>query len=185
MATQPKALTLAQYQALLTGIPIDCASNTFIVAGNSYNATQASALVQSVLNSILAVPAARVAWEAAHKAEVQSLATDGQTVKEYPREHGADVQQRAKHAPRPRHCAEEGAQALVRGGPCGRQRKGKGHEDCSRDDRQEGEGRDSSGNVTGVNITPVTTPEAAPAVTPSATPAVAPAPAAGASAAKG
>ena len=82
MSTTRKDLTLAQYQSLLTGVPVHCATSTFTVNGTSYTAPQTVALVQSVLSAILAVPAARMAWSTAHQAAVHSLATDGQTVKE-------------------------------------------------------------------------------------------------------
>jgi hypothetical protein len=75
MPSTSKLLTQAQYQALITGIPKYCANTVFSVAGQSFTATQAVTLVQSLLNVSAATAAAK---SAAKEAVATEQATIGQ-----------------------------------------------------------------------------------------------------------
>jgi hypothetical protein len=54
MAKSISALTIAQYRALVTGIPLYCANATFTVASQTFTATEAVAFISSVLAAVSA-----------------------------------------------------------------------------------------------------------------------------------
>jgi hypothetical protein len=65
MATPKKETTLAELQALITGIPLLCVGNTLNVAGTMYTAAQAVAVVSTLFDAENAVPLAQAALKAA------------------------------------------------------------------------------------------------------------------------
>ena len=65
MATPKKETTLAELQALITGIPLLCVGNTINVAGKMYTPVQAVAVVTTFLDAENAVPQAQAALKAA------------------------------------------------------------------------------------------------------------------------
>ena len=73
MPDKVKLLTQAQYQALITGIPIYCAKTVFSVGGQTYSANQAVALIQSLLNATAATAAAKASAKQAVAAEEQVI----------------------------------------------------------------------------------------------------------------
>jgi len=185
MATQSIALTQAQLQALITGIPEYCSTTVFNVAGQTFTAPQAVAFLTTVQNAGTAIAATRAAWKAAIQAAEKNNAGDGVVAHEIreaialqfsnapttlnafaiaPRKKAKPLTVEARAAA----TAKARATRLARGTESKKQKA------------------TISGNVTGVTITPVTsstvTPSTgAPAVgavvaTPIATPPVAPAP---------
>jgi methionine-rich copper-binding protein CopC len=80
-AKSPNQLTLNQYQAVASGIPKYCPNAIFTVAGQTFTATQAVAFVESVLNAVSAVSTAKTAWADARLAEAKAIAQDGAAVK--------------------------------------------------------------------------------------------------------
>jgi hypothetical protein len=81
MPTTPKLLTQAQYQALVTAIPKYCTSTVFSIAGQTFTATQAVALVQLLLNASAATAAAKAARKEAIAAEQATIAQNVQLVR--------------------------------------------------------------------------------------------------------
>jgi len=73
-------LTLAQYKALVAGIPIYCSTAVITVDGQTFTAPQAVAYIQTVLNAVAAVESAKTALADA-RAEEQLLLREGTTVK--------------------------------------------------------------------------------------------------------
>jgi hypothetical protein len=65
MATPKKETTLAELQALITGIPLLCAGKTLNVAGHMYTAAQAVAIVTTLYDAENAVPQTQAAVKAA------------------------------------------------------------------------------------------------------------------------
>jgi hypothetical protein len=65
MTTPKKETTLAELQALITGIPQLCVGNTINVAGTMYTAAQAVAVVTTLFDAENAVPLAQAALKAA------------------------------------------------------------------------------------------------------------------------
>ena len=61
MPSASRLLTQAQYQALVTGIPKYCTNTVFSIAGQTFTAAQAVALVQSLLDVSAATAAAKAA----------------------------------------------------------------------------------------------------------------------------
>jgi len=74
-------LTLAQYKALVAGIPIYCSTAVITVDGQTFTAPQAVAYIQTVLNAVAAVESAKTALADARAAEEQLLLREGTTVK--------------------------------------------------------------------------------------------------------
>ena len=75
-------LTLAQYRALVSGIPVYCPNAIFTVAGQTFTAPQAVTFISSVLSAVAATATAKGAWKEAILAEEKLVAQDGITVKE-------------------------------------------------------------------------------------------------------
>jgi hypothetical protein len=71
------SLTTAQLQALITGIPIHCATTVFSVAGQTLTASQAVTLLSSVLATQTAATAARASLTEAVTARAQTALGDG------------------------------------------------------------------------------------------------------------
>jgi len=76
-----KPLTISEYKAMVEGIPTYCPTATFMAAGQSFTAAQAVTFIQSVLNGVAAVSAAKAAWVDARLAEEQLLQRDSVTVR--------------------------------------------------------------------------------------------------------
>lgn len=74
-------LTLAEYRALVAGIPLYCPNAVFTVAGQTYTATQAVTFIGTVLGAVAATANAKGSWKDAVLAEEKLVAQDGQTVK--------------------------------------------------------------------------------------------------------
>ena len=74
-------LTLSQYRALVSGIPLYCPNAIFTVAGQTFTATQAVTFLETVLNAVAATTTTKGAWKDAMQAEAKLLAQDGATVK--------------------------------------------------------------------------------------------------------
>jgi hypothetical protein len=154
----------AEYQALIIGLQKYCATSTFPVGGQSLTTPQVVALITAILNAALAVPPAKAAWLATVTARDAVVEQDGETVeavrdlvaiqfKNAPTTL-ADFAITPRKAPKPltaeaRVVAKAKAQAT-------REARGTGSKK---------EKAAITGNVTGVTITPTTTP-AAPAATP-------------------
>ncbi len=80
MASTSKLLTQAQYQALITSIPKYCANTVFSIAGQTFTAAQAVALVQSLLDASAATAAAKAAAKEAVTAEETAIAQSAHLV---------------------------------------------------------------------------------------------------------
>jgi len=186
MASIP--LTQAQLQALITGIPEYCATTVFNVAGQTFTAPQAVAFLTTVQSAGTAIAASRVAWKAAIQASEKSNAGDGVVAREI-REaialqfstapttlNALAIAPRKKAKPltveaRAAATAKARATRLARGTESKKQKAA------------------ISGNVTGVTITPTTSPTVTPstgapavgaaAATSTATPPATPAPVTG------
>jgi hypothetical protein len=173
-------LTLAQYQALLEGLPKFCPNAVFTIAGQSYTTPQAVTLITSILSVYNAAAPAKAAAKAASQAVETTEAEDGQIAKGI-REIVALMFNNApttlaslgivpRKSPRPLTTQERAAATakfratrLARG-TTSKKPKAK-----------------VTGNVTGVEITPVLAPTTAAPATPPAVPAVPAAPATGSS----
>jgi hypothetical protein len=81
MTAKAKPLTVAQYQALQSGLPTFCPNAVFTIAGQTYTVTQVIALLIALLNAKLAAAPAKAAWLAATQAVEATEAQEGQTVK--------------------------------------------------------------------------------------------------------
>jgi hypothetical protein len=80
--TMPRAvISLEEYQALITGLPTTCPSAVFPVAGTTYTVPQAVALVASIVAKMNAVTQNKFAWLESIKNLQKAEATDGETVK--------------------------------------------------------------------------------------------------------
>ncbi len=75
------ALTTAEYQALLVGLPKYCPNTVFTIGGQSLTTPQVVALITTILNVSSAVAPAKAAAKAAVAAIETTDASDGQTVK--------------------------------------------------------------------------------------------------------
>ena len=164
MSNKIRSLTTAQYQALITGMPKYCPNSVFEIAGTSYTTPQVVALVQSVLNHAVAVAPAKATWLATTKAIDEAEATDGKIVKEV-REVVALMYQNAPStlaelAISPRK-ASKPLTAEARAAATAKARATR----LARGTTSKKRKALVTGNVTGVNITPVTTPAAAPTAT--------------------
>jgi hypothetical protein len=82
MPTTFKKLTAAQYKALITGLPLYCPNLSIILAGQSYTTPQAVALLTTLFNSSTAVATARGAWKEAIVADDLLNAQSGPIAKE-------------------------------------------------------------------------------------------------------
>ncbi len=82
MSTYTKSLTIAQYQALQTGLPKYCPNTDFTIGGQSYTTPQVVALITTILNASLAVAPAKAAYLGAIATARQAEAQEGETVKE-------------------------------------------------------------------------------------------------------
>jgi len=67
--TPSRTLTEAQLRALITSIPIYCANTIFTLSGQTFTSPQLVTLITSVLNASTAVTAARASMKAALLAE--------------------------------------------------------------------------------------------------------------------
>ena len=74
-------LTIAEYQALAAGIPKNCPTATFGVAGKTYSATEAVAFINTVLSAVSASASAKTSWKDARIAEETLVLQDGPTVR--------------------------------------------------------------------------------------------------------
>jgi hypothetical protein len=74
-------LTLAEYQALVTGIPKNAPNATFGVAGQTLSATQAVTFINTVLTAVAATATAKTSWKDAKMAEQVLVAQDGATIR--------------------------------------------------------------------------------------------------------
>jgi hypothetical protein len=81
MSRPTEALTMAEYQALLAGLPKYCPNSVFTIAGQSYTTPQVVALITSILNVKNAAAPAKATWVAARQAITTTEAQDGQIVK--------------------------------------------------------------------------------------------------------
>jgi hypothetical protein len=173
MPSVVKPITLAQYQALITGIPNYCATTTFSVASQTFTAPQAVALIQTVINASAAVNAARAAWRAALLAQEKVITGDAKVANEI-RESVALMFSNAPTTlsalaivPRKLPKPLTGAARAAATAKADATRKARGT--TSKQQKAL-----ISGNVTGVTITPVTT---ALGSAPAATAPIAPSPA--------
>ena len=175
MRSSINALTLAEYQALVVGIPKYCPNAIFTVAGQTFTALQAVTFISSVLAAVSATAAAKTGWKDAMLNEEQIVARDGPTVKAI----RAVIASAFSNAtttlaefaivpkkPRKPMTAQARAAATAKAKAT---RKARGTESKKAK-------ATVSGDVTGVTITPVTAPGAqpSPGPTPAATPAAAP-----------
>ena len=161
MTKGTKALTTAQYTALQTGLPTYCANTVFTIGGQTYTTAQVVALIVSILNTKLAVAPAKAAWEAAVLAIDQTETQNGKTVKgvrdvvalkfENAPETLATLAIVPRKTPAPLSTAARAAANAKRAAT----RKARGITSKKQKALL-------TGNVTGVTITPTTTPEAAP-----------------------
>ena len=76
-----RPLTLAEYQALVTGIPKVAPNAVFGVAGQSLSATQAVAFINVVLAAVAATANAKTSWKDAKMAEEALVAQEGATIR--------------------------------------------------------------------------------------------------------
>jgi hypothetical protein len=76
-----RPLTISEYQALVTGIPKNCPTATFTVAGQTFTAAQAVVYLQGVLNAVAATAAAKTNWKDAMAAAEQTVIQEGATVR--------------------------------------------------------------------------------------------------------
>ena len=163
-------ITPAQLQALITSIPIHCATTVFSVAGQTFTAPQAVAFLTTVLNAHTAVTAARVARTAAIQALEKSNTAEGAVAREI--REAVELQfsnstvtlNEFAIAPRkqPKPLTPEALAARAAKAKATRLARGT----TSKKKKAQ-----ISGNVTGVTITPITEPAAsAPAATAPAAP---------------
>ena len=82
MVAKSIPLTQAELQALITGIPQFCPSTVFNVAGQTFTAPQAVAFLATVQNAGAAIAASRAAWKAAIQASEKNNAGDGVVARE-------------------------------------------------------------------------------------------------------
>jgi hypothetical protein len=75
-----KPLTLAEYQALVTGIPTYCPTATLLIAGQTFTAPQAVTYISAVLAAVSATATAKTDWKGARIAEEAIVAQCGATV---------------------------------------------------------------------------------------------------------
>jgi len=182
--SKAKPLTQAEIQALITSIPVYCSSTVFSVAGQTFTAAQAVALFTSVLNAGSAITATKAAWTAAIQAAEKSYAGDGAVAKEI----RDAVALQFSNAPTtlsafaivPRKTPKP-LSAVARAAATAKAKATR----AARGTTSKKQKALISGNVTGVTITPTTSPEpASPAATPpAAPPPVTPAASSGAAAA--
>jgi len=161
-------LSLAEYQALVAGIPKNCPNAIFMVAGQTFTAPQAVTFIGGVLAAVSATATAKTSWKDAQVAEAKTLAADGPIVKgiretlEVMYSNNTTVLGEFLITPRKPYTplsveAKAAAAAKAKATRAARGTKGKVQKAAI------------VGNVTGVTITPVTSGTAAPAAsTPSA-----------------
>jgi hypothetical protein len=161
----PSKTELSEIQALITGMPKYCASTSFVLAGQTYTS---SALVQ-IATSLLAADSAKILAKAAYKAataaEQKLFATDGLVIQELRQNivlifsnsptTMADLQIAPRKTPKP--LSSEALAAKAAKTRATREARGT----TSKKDKAK-----LSGNVTGVNITPVVAGSASSAATP-------------------
>ena len=75
-------LTISEYRALVTGIPVHCPNAVFTVAGQTFTAPQAVSFIPSVLDAVAATATAKGGWKDAILAEAKVVAQDGAAVKQ-------------------------------------------------------------------------------------------------------
>ena len=162
MKKTPTPLTLAEYRALVTGIPLYCPNAIFSFASQNLTAPQAVTLLTTLLDAASASATAKGAWKDARLAEVQVVTQNGAAAKEIrgniasmfsnalntltafeiaPRKVPAPLSAEARLAATAKMRATRAARGIT-------SKKQKAT---------------LTGNVTGVTITPVTTPRATPA----------------------
>jgi hypothetical protein len=137
---------------------------TFILAGTSYSATQATALVTSLLAADNAKALAKAAYQEAVQAEQKLLTTDGQVVRELRQNLVlifsnspttlADLQVSLRKTPKPLTAAAQAA----------KEAKARATREA-RGTASKKQKATVTGDVTGVSITPTTTTGSAPPVT--------------------
>jgi hypothetical protein len=76
-----RPLTLAEYQALVTGIPKNAPNAIFGVAGQTFTSPQAVSFIDTVLAAVAATAAAKTSWKDLKMAEETIIAQDGATVR--------------------------------------------------------------------------------------------------------
>ena len=163
--TRSRIINEAELRALITSVPSYCATTTFLLSGKAYTATQLVASCSAVLDASTAMSAVKATMKAALLAEEATLAGDGEVVREA-REvlavmfHGMPetlsalaIQPRKK----PKPLSAEARAAATAKAKATRTARGTSSK------KQKAL---ISGNVTGVNITPVVAPTAAPVVAP-------------------
>jgi hypothetical protein len=74
-------LTLAEYQALVTGIPKVAPNATFGVAGQTLTSAQGVAFISNILTAVAATARAKTSWKDAKMAEYALVAQNGPTVR--------------------------------------------------------------------------------------------------------
>ena len=77
-----RTLTEAQLRALITSVPIYCASTIFTLSGQTFTAPELVTLITSVLNASTAIAAARASMKAALLAEEAIITANGELVRE-------------------------------------------------------------------------------------------------------
>ena len=75
-------LTISEYRALVSGVPVHCPNAVFTVAGQTFTAPRAVTFIPSVLDAVAATTTAKGAWTDAILAEAKGVAQDGGTVKQ-------------------------------------------------------------------------------------------------------
>jgi hypothetical protein len=154
-------LSLAEYQALVAGIPKNCPNAIFMVAGQTFTAPQAVTFIGGVLAAVSATATAKTSWKDAQVAEAKTLAADGPIVKgiretlEVMYSNNTTVLGEFLITPRKPYTplsveAKAAAAAKAKATRAARGTKGKVQKAAI------------LGNVTGVTITPVTSGTAAP-----------------------
>jgi len=167
MAATSKAKQLSQIQSLSTGMPKYCASMTFTLAGTTYTEPQAVQVVDALLAADQATVQAKVGYAAAEAAEKKLFSTDGPIIREL-RENLA-----LAFSNSPATLAELGIvprkvpQPLSPEALVARAAKAKATR-LARGTTSKKQKATITGNVSGVNITPIVTGTAAPAAMASA-----------------
>jgi hypothetical protein len=156
-------LTVAEYQALIVGIPKYAPNAIFTVASQTFTATQAVAFLQTLHDASAGTPAAKAAWKQAVSSDLALEATNGLMAREM-RDTVALMFSNAEStlqafALKPRKPptpltaeARAAANAKARATRAARGTKGSVQKAAI------------TGNVSGVSITPILLPTAQPAV---------------------
>ena len=165
--TRPTTPSFAQLQALILGLPEYCASTVFSVSGQTLTATQAVAFLTTVQNAGAAIAASRAAWRAAILAAEKSNAGDGLVAREIRQavtlqfSNAPTTLNALAITPHKKPKPMTGAARAAAAAKAAATRLARGTESKKKKAL-------ISGNVTGVVITPTTSPTATP--TPSGAP---------------